>query len=125
LKRIGVRNCDAIKIAGGAKALASPENEADRDFVLGQIRKSMRLHGIRRVILMLHSDCGAYGGLAGGFRGDAAAEAAHHEGELQRAAANLKAAIPGVEVQGYFMDFEGVWVAETGAAEKTSVPTVA
>jgi carbonic anhydrase len=125
LKRIGVRNSDAIKIAGGAKVLASPEHEADREFVLDQIRKSMRLHGTRRVILMLHSDCGAYGGLAGAFRGDAAAEAAHHEAELQRAAAHLKAAIPTVEVQGYFVDFEGIWDAEIGAAEKTSVPTVA
>ena len=63
-------NSDPIKIAGGAKVLASPEREADREFVLDQIRKSMRLHGTRRVILMVHSDCGAYGGLAGGFAGD-------------------------------------------------------
>src|SRR3984885_11405609 len=65
LKRIGVVHSDPIKIAGGAKCLASPERESDREFVLEQIRKSMRLHGTRRVILMLHSDCGAYGGLAG------------------------------------------------------------
>jgi carbonic anhydrase len=43
------------------------------EFVLEQIRKSIRLHGTRRVILMVHSDCGAYGGLAEGFRGDARA----------------------------------------------------
>jgi hypothetical protein len=116
LKRIGVMNSDPIKIAGGAKSLASPECESEREFVLEQIRKSMRLHGTRRVILMVHSDCGAYGGLAG-FRGDAAAEAAHHEGELQRAAANLKAAIPGIEVQGYFVDFEGIWDAGVGTTE--------
>ena len=125
LKRIGVVNSDPIKIAGGAKVLASPEHEADREFVLEQIRKSMRLHGTQRVILMLHSDCGAYGGLAGGFHGDATAEAAHHELELQRAAANLKAMIPGVEVQGYFVDFEGIWDAELGVAEEMSGSTVA
>jgi hypothetical protein len=89
LKRIGVINSDPIKIAGGAKCLASPEHETDREFVLEQIRKSMRLHGTGRVILMLHSDCGAYGGLAGGFHGDARAEAEHHHAELRRAAANL------------------------------------
>src|SRR5205085_9727642 len=60
LKRVGVANSDPIKIAGGAKSLASPEHESDREFVLEQIRKSIRLHGTRRVILMLHSDCGAY-----------------------------------------------------------------
>ena len=82
LKRIGVMNSDPIKIAGGAKCLASPDHESDREFVLEQIRKSMKLHGTRRVILMVHSDCGAYGGLAGGFGGDAAAEAEHHEREF-------------------------------------------
>jgi hypothetical protein len=63
LKRIGVAHSDLIKIAGGAKCLASPELETDRRFVLEQIRTSMRLHNTKRVILMLHSDCGAYGGL--------------------------------------------------------------
>ena len=109
LKRIGVYNSDPIKIAGGAKSLASPEHESDREFVLGQIRKSIRLHGADRVILMLHSDCGAYGGLAGGFGGDAAAEREHHQAEMARAKTNLLAAIPDVKVEGYFVDFEGVW----------------
>jgi carbonic anhydrase len=109
LKRLGVVNSDPIKIAGGAKSLVSPEQERDREFVLEQIRKSIKLHGTRRVILMLHSDCGAYGGLAGGFGGDAKAEALHHEAELQRAAEWLKNEIPGIEVQGYFVDFEGIW----------------
>jgi hypothetical protein len=115
LQRSGVVNPDPIKLAGGAKALASPDREGDREFVLEQIRTSIRLHGTRRAILMLHSDCGAYGGLAAGFGSDAAAELSHHEGELQCAAANLKTAIPGLEVQGYVVDFEGVWEVEIGA----------
>ncbi len=97
--------------------MASPEHETDREFVLEQIRKSIRLHGTMRVILMVHSDCGAYGGLAGGFRGDAKAEATHHQHELAQAAANLLKAIPGIEVQGYFVDFEGIWEAELAASE--------
>jgi carbonic anhydrase len=112
LKRIGVAQPDPIKVAGGAKCLASPQREGDREFVLEQIRTSMSLHGTRRVILMVHSDCGAYGGLAGGFHNDSQAEAAHHERELRRAAANLSQAIPGLEIQGYFADFEGIWDAE-------------
>lgn len=112
LKRVGVVYADPIKVAGGAKSLASPELATDREFVLDQIRKSMRLHGTRRVILMVHSDCGAYRGLADGFAGDTRSEAAHHQRELSLAAANLLQAIPGIEVQGYFVDFEGVWDAE-------------
>jgi hypothetical protein len=112
LKRRGISNSDPIKIAGGAKCLASPEHDTDREFVLEQIRKSMHLHGTKLVILMLHSDCGAYGGLLGGFGGNARLEAAHHEEELQRAAQCLQESIPGLEVQTYFVDFEGIWAVE-------------
>jgi carbonic anhydrase len=79
---------------------------------LEQIRKSIRLHGTKLVILMLHSDCGAYGGLAGSFAGNARAEAEHHEEELRRAAENLQRAIPGIDVQAYFADFEGIWAVQ-------------
>jgi carbonic anhydrase len=112
LKRRGVSNSDAIKIAGGAKCLASPEQQGDREVVLEQIRTSIRLHGTELVMLMLHSDCGAYGGLAGAFGGNARAEAQHHEEELRRAAECLQKAIPGIEAQAYFVDFEGVWAVE-------------
>jgi carbonic anhydrase len=112
LKRLGVSNSDPIRIAGGAKCLASPEHQGEREFVLEQIRKSIRLHGTELVILMLHSDCGAYGGLAASFGGDARAEAQHHEEELRRAAECLRKAIPGIDVQAYFVDFEGVWAVE-------------
>jgi hypothetical protein len=115
LKRIGVVNADPIKIAGGAKCLASPDHESDREFVLEQLRKSIRLHGTKRVILMLHSDCGAYGGLSGGFGGDVERERANHRAELGRAAGNLARAIPGVEIDSYFVDFEGVWSLEDAA----------
>ena len=107
---------DPIKIAGGAKALASPDEEFHRQFVLDQIQKSMRLHGTDRVILLLHSDCGAYGGLAGRFQGDTAAEADHHRAELKRAAEFLKDTIPSLTVDCFFLNFEGVWTLEESAA---------
>ena len=110
LKRIGVNYTDPIKIAGGAKCLASPERESDREFVLDQIRKSIRLHDTRRVILMVHSDCGAYGGLAA-FDNSPRMEAALLRDELHLAAAVVSKAIPEIMVDGYFVDFEGVWQA--------------
>ena len=125
LKRIGVVYPDPIKIAGGAKSLSSPELETDREFVLEQIRKSIRLHDTKRVILMVHSDCGAYGGLAEVFGGDAQAEAAHHQRELALAAANLAKAIPGIEIQAYFVDFESIWDAELASSQPLEGRTVA
>ena len=111
LPRIGVVYADPIMIAGGAMSLASPKQESDREFVLDQIRASIRLHGTKRAILMLHSDCGAYGGL-GAFQNDEQAEFLHHREELHRAAANLKAAIPELQVEVYFANFEGIWTTE-------------
>ena len=114
LKRSGVEYWDAIKIAGGTKCLASPELETDRDFVLNQIRISMRLHQTKRVILMLHSDCGAYGGLEAFPNPEA--ERANHRAELRKAAEVVNNAIPGLTVDGYFVDFEGVWHMEMSGA---------
>jgi carbonic anhydrase len=111
LKKIGVVSSDPIRIAGGAKSLASPENESDRVFVLDQIRTSVRLHDTERVILMLHSDCGAYGGLAA-FENNAYKEAENHRQEMHRAAEYLKKEMPQLEVEAYFVDFSGVWKAD-------------
>jgi carbonic anhydrase len=117
LKKLGVERFDRIVVAGGAKSLASPGSESERQFVLDQVRLSIRLHATRNVILMLHSDCGGYGGLPA-FNNDAAAEAEHHARELQQAVAYLKAAIPDVEVRGFLVDFEGVWEADITASEE-------
>jgi carbonic anhydrase len=119
VKRLEINYYDPIRIAGGTKCLASPEHERDREFVLEQIRISMRLHETGTVFLMLHSDCGAYGGLAA-FEGDKEKEALHHNAELRRAAACLAAEIPGLNVRCCFVDFEGVWelILGEGAAVK-------
>ena len=120
LKKIGVDRFDLITAAGGAKNLSSPGSENDRQFVMGQIRSSIRLHGTKNVILMVHSDCGGYGGLQV-FNNDAAIEAEHHRQEIHKAVAFLKAEIPDVAVRGFFVDFEGVWEADsTGSEENAS-----
>jgi hypothetical protein len=76
--------------------------------VLKQIRISMALHQTRRVVLMLHSDCGAYGGLAA-FGDDARVEAEKQGDQLRKAAAALRVVFPELQVDCYFVDFEGVW----------------
>lgn len=111
LKRLGINFPDPIRIAGGAKALASPDNEQDRQFVLEQIRMSVKLHGTETIMLMLHSDCGAYGGLAA-FGGDVEREAENHRREMHKAAEFLKRETPQLDIRAFFVDFEGVWEAD-------------
>ena len=108
LRTQGIEQPDTITVAGGAKALASPGNAAEREFVLEQVRLSIRLHQSKRVLLVAHADCGAYGGLAR-FSGDRAAERAFHESELEQAAELVIADFPDVSVNAFFIDFDGVW----------------
>jgi hypothetical protein len=51
------------------------------------------------------------------FGGDVQAEAAHHQRELALATAKLAEAIPGIEIQAYFVDFEVIWDAEATSSQ--------
>jgi len=124
LKKQGIERADMIIVAGGAKTLASPRNDFEQDFILEQVRLSIRLHQTKRVLVMSHSDCATYGGLAH-FKGDREAEALHHGGELLRAAKLLTANFPGISVEPYFVDFDGISevrdAAGTGSGNATEV----
>jgi carbonic anhydrase len=108
LRKQGIEHPDMIVVAGGAKTLASPRNDFEQDFILEQVRMSIRLHRATRVFVMSHSDCATYGGLAH-FKGDREAEAAHHRTELIRAGELLVNNFPNISVEPYFIKFDGVW----------------
>ncbi len=108
LKRRGILMADHIKIAGAAKWLASPEHEDDRDFVLRQIRTSIARHHAGKLILMIHSDCGAYGGLAA-FNQQPEREAECLSAELRRAGDFIRSNEPDLATESFFLNFEGVW----------------
>ena len=57
-----MNNCDIVSLDGAVKNLVSPANPGYVEMVLRQIEISQRLHHISKVILMNHTDCGAYGG---------------------------------------------------------------
>ena len=119
LKRLAIVHHDPIRIAGGAKSFVSPQFEGDREFLLDQIRKSIQLHGTRTILLMLHSDCGAYGGLAA-FKNNTDDEARNHSADLCRAAAFVKRSIPDLAVRAFFVDFEGIWEVDTAAEDRVA-----
>jgi hypothetical protein len=99
LKRRAILTYDQIKIPGSAKSLATPDTEADRDFVLGMVRTSMRLHRPARVWMFAHSDCGAYPGTP----------AETQTADLQTAAQFLRASEPALSVECFFADFDGIY----------------
>ncbi len=108
LKKQAIARADMIVVAGGARTLASPRNDFERDFILEQVRMSIRLHQTKRVLVMSHSDCATYGGLAH-FKGDREAEADHHRSELLRAGELLTSNFPDISVEPYFVKFDGIW----------------
>jgi hypothetical protein len=107
LQKQGILRPDMVIVAGGAKTLASPRNDFERDFILEQVRMSIRLHKTTRMFLMSHSDCATYGGLAA-FDGDRQRESDHHEEELRRAAELVRTNFPQLKIECFFVNFEGV-----------------
>jgi len=99
LKRRGIATYDHVKIPGSVKAIVSPDRDSDRDFVLGMLRTSLRLHGPSRLLLFAHNDCGAYAGVP------AEAVAA----DVVKAAAYFAAAEPALQLEAYFCDFDGIY----------------
>lgn len=109
LKVKNILRKDLICIAGGLKTLASPDNESDREFVLGQIRASVTLHHTPTVYLMVHSDCGKYGGLAA-FGGDEYTELEQYRIEAKKAEEYLTKNLPqDIKIESVFANFAGVY----------------
>lgn len=100
LKRRGVVTFDHVKIPGGAKSLAAPECEPDRDFVLRMVRTSLRVHATDRVLLLAHNDCAAY----------PAVPIDVVTSDVTRAADFLRASEPSLPVECYFADFDGLYL---------------
>ncbi|MCL5011124.1 MAG: hypothetical protein M1127_02860 [Patescibacteria group bacterium] len=109
VKNKNYQHYDLIKVAGGAKPLATPEKEIEEEYILKQIEISLKLHHSQRIVLMGHSDCGAYGGLAA-FNNDEDREKQAHIEELTKAKSflqnNLSCSVP---IDLIFVDCSGIW----------------
>lgn len=107
LRSRGFSHIDPESCAGGAKVLASPEKEGDRDFMLRELEKSIRLHGTKKVWLFTHSDCGAYGGLSK-FGGDEEKEFQFYVSEHKKARKIVEDRFPNLSVETFFIDKHGI-----------------
>lgn len=81
---------DRVAFAGGVKSL---------DTIMSQIDISYRLHHIKKVVLINHEDCGAYG---------EAGTPEKHAQDLKNAAVTITTQYPDLEVQTYYLHLDGI-----------------
>jgi len=82
---------DRVAIAGGVN---------DVFYVIRQVDVAVRLHSIRKVLLINHEDCGAYG--AEGNYG-------RHKSDLQEAERKIKALFPDLDVETFYLHLDGAF----------------
>jgi len=88
-------DCDVVSVAGAGKGIAD-EEAGEKDVLMKQIGLSCDLHKATRVVLLHHSDCGAYAN-AYDFKG-ADEEKDTQLKDMAKAENIIRQARPGVEV---------------------------
>jgi carbonic anhydrase len=86
-------NYDRVSLAGGVFDFA---------YVLKQVEISSRLHSIKKVILINHEDCGAYG---------AEGNPERHAADLRQAQKKIKEQFPHRQVELYYLHLTGIFEA--------------
>ncbi len=85
LERRGILDdCDIVAIAGAGKTIVSSEPESWHEATMSHIVLSKKLHGTKKLLIMNHTDCGAYGGRSA--FGDRVEENAQHKADMKKAA---------------------------------------
>jgi len=85
-KELGIKDFDFPSLPGSAKAINDCLKEDDLAF--NCVSVSCDLHHAKKVVIVNHEDCGAYGGSAK-FGGDQGKEQKFHEEELRKARKKL------------------------------------
>lgn len=93
-KELGIKSFDFPSLPGAAKAINESQDET---FVFGCIDVPVNLHHAKKIVIVNHQDCGAYGGSAK-WSGDGEAEQKFHTEELQKAKEKLSAKYPDKEI---------------------------
>jgi carbonic anhydrase len=89
-----IKTFDFPSLPGSAKAI----NESnDETFVFGCISVPVELHHAKKIVIINHQDCGAYGGSAK-WSGDEKAEQEFHGQELKKAKEKILAKYPDKEI---------------------------
>ena len=92
---LGIQDFDFPSLPGSAKTIN--ECEGDLELAMQCVNIPCDLHQAKKIVIVNHADCGAYGGIKK-FKGDIEAEQKFHEEELRKAKAKVLAKYPDKEV---------------------------
>lgn len=102
-----IGDCDVVALAGSVKELSNKKNHNNanhvcvcKNILIEQIEKSKALHGISRIIIISHEDCGAYGGKIN-FAGDEE-EFAKHKEDFLKAKSTINSFFPELKIEFIF-----------------------
>ena len=109
-REFDIQHVDIVKVAGGARDLASKDEDYKMKTALWeQIEASLELHQAPWVGLMAHADCSAYGKKFANEK----EEASFYEAELVKARDRVKEFFKGkridIPVKLYYADFTGLY----------------
>ncbi|MFA6296060.1 MAG: carbonic anhydrase [Patescibacteria group bacterium] len=104
-QELKLKKADIIVLAGASKNFADPKDLANKKTALTQLEISAKLHGIKKIILIDHADCGAYGGLKA-FNNDAELEKKAHLKNLKKAQSILSKKFKSIEIILYFANLK-------------------
>ena len=99
----GYRQFDLVALPGGSRSIT---DEGSREAVLSAIEIGVTVHKVRRVIIVDHVDCRAYGG-SEAFK-DAEEEERRHTDALLEASRIVREKVPGLEVVPVYADWSRV-----------------
>ncbi len=94
---------DVVALAGGVQEIAQSERP-EGTMTFRQVQSSSDLHQIKEVMLVNHTDCGAYGGREA--FSDRSAEMERHTDDLRTARAVVSRAFPELTVRLYIADIK-------------------
>lgn len=99
--RFGPKNYFWLPQLGGVKKISSPQKSSQTEGVFDDIEMAQKVHPFGLIIVINHSDCGAYR-LAGMTFETAEAEETHHRAELNKSVAVVLERFPNMEVETHY-----------------------
>ena len=94
-KELGLKSFDFPSLPGAAKAIN--DCASDDDIAMKCVSVPRDLHHAKKLVIVNHQDCGAYGG-SQVFNGDSEAEQKFHEEELRKAKTKILAKYSDLQV---------------------------